>query len=475
MRNVVIIGAGVGGLTAAIRLARHGVRVTVYEARDRAGGLAAGFDLDGFPFDAGPYILLDRPGLRWAFAQAGIDLDRHVPLQRIGHVYQAQIQGQPPLDVFDSLERTAQALEHRWPGSRPWYERFIARTHASYRRLQPLQCAPHVGLGGLLRCSAWRDLPFLLRPLRSILGRSGLPPAVAEALGVWTHVAGQTFIDAPAPLALVPAVIHHVGAYYPHGGGGIGAIPQALFETAQTVGVDFRFNARVEHVRCRDGLALGVEMAGGEFTAADAVISDIGLGTYLHLLDPEGTAAVPLRMRRRLQSLPLQSPGVCAYLAVKGQIDPPYLRFHIRDEHDGCRLLVTPAVLDPALGRDGWSPARLIAPMNHARAESAGEAGQRAFLERALGEDWWRKNFQDFRVLATRIPMQWGRDYHLFRNSMNPVMTAAFMRAGRLAHRSPWIRRLYLAGSSTHPGQWVSFCSVSGILAADQVLRDLEG
>ena len=78
----------------------------------------------------------------------------------------------------------------------------------------------------------------------------------------------------------------------------------------------------------------------------------------------------------------------------------------------------------------------------------------------------------DFRVLATRVPAEWGAHYHLYRDSMNPVMTAAFMRAGRLAHRSPYVRGLYLAGSSTHPGQWVSFCAVSGILAADRLRED---
>jgi phytoene dehydrogenase-like protein len=52
-------------------------------------------------------------------------------------------------------------------------------------------------------------------------------------------------------------------------------------------------------------------------------------------------------------------------------------------------------------------------------------------------------------------------------------MTAGFMRAGRFAHKSPYARRLYLAGSSTHPGQWVSFCAISGILAADAMLEGM--
>lgn len=77
------------------------------------------------------------------------------------------------------------------------------------------------------------------------------------------------------------------------------------------------------------------------------------------------------------------------------------------------------------------------------------------------------------KILATRIPAEWGAQYHLHRDSMNPVMTAAFMRQGRLPHRSLFPSRLYLAGSSTHPGQWVSFCAISGILAADQLLEDV--
>ena len=89
-----------------------------------------------------------------------------------------------------------------------------------------------------------------------------------------------------------------------------------------------------------------------------------------------------------------------------------------------------------------------------------------------LAEPWWRVGLSDVRVLATRIPAQWGAEFHLYGNSMNPVMTAHLMRAGRMAHRSPYLRGLYLAGSATHPGQWVSFAAISGILAADALCED---
>lgn len=468
MPTVVIIGAGVGGLTAAIRLAQRGCRVTVVEARESAGGLAASWEIEGIRFDAGPYILLDRLGLEWAFRQVGID-PATLQLQRIDQVYETEVAGEP-LRVSSSLDETAAGMERRWPGSGLLYRRFIAQMQARYHRLQPLQCSASPRIGELLRTGAWRDIPFLLRSLGSVFASSRLPAPVAAALGIWTHVAGQTLAKAPSPLGLVPAVIHSVGAYYPQGG--IGAIPQRLFATAQSCGVEFRLGTKVRHIRCSGGTASGVELSAGELVAADAVISNTGLGTYLQMLDETGQNAIPRSTQRMLRRLPLQSPGVCAYLAVKGAISPPYLRFRIHDEPDGCRLLVTPGVLDSAVTRDGWFPARLIAPLSHQRAEAGGEPEQHAFLQRVLTEPWWRAHFAEVRVLATRIPQQWGGTYHLFHNSMNPVMTAQFMRAGRLAHRSPWIRRLYLTGSATHPGQWVSFCAISGVLTADRVLED---
>ncbi|MCC2667728.1 MAG: hypothetical protein K0Q72_199, partial [Armatimonadetes bacterium] len=94
-------------------------------------------------------------------------------------------------------------------------------------------------------------------------------------------------------------------------------------------------------------------------------------------------------------------------------------------------------------------------------------------LDRILAEPWWREGLEEVSVLERRIPAGWGGEFRLYRDSMNPVMTARFMRAGRIAHRSPCVRGLYLAGSSTHPGQWVSFCAISGVLAADRIVEDL--
>jgi phytoene dehydrogenase-like protein len=260
-------------------------------------------------------------------------------------------------------------------------------------------------------------------------------------------------------------LIHRVGAFVP--AAGMRAIPAALAWAMEQGGVELSYGQPVRRIRMRGAAAIGVETATGELVDSDAVVSNLGgAATYLGLLD-----VPPARIRSRLEAMPLQSPGVCAYLAVRDVRPGPYLRFRLPGGRELCRLLVTPAEA-PARG---WAAARLIGPMRHAEAEAMGAAGQQAYLERLLQEDWWRAGLGEARVVGRRVPAEWAAEFRLHRSAMNPVMTARLMRAGRLAHRSPYVRRLYLAGSSTHPGQWVSFCAISGILAADALHADFGG
>lgn len=497
--GAVIVGAGMGGLTAALRLARRGIRVRVFEASLEPGGLASSVELEGLRFDAGPYILLDREGLEWSFGQLGLDLARSIPLKRIEQVYEVASAQNPPVRIYSDLNRTIEGLERNWPGSGARYRRFIESTAKIQQRLRPMLFVSPPGSSTLLRSGAWMHANFLLRSLGSVLRETGLPQPVIEALAIWTHVAAQTLDKAPSPLAFVPALIHTVGAYYPLEG--IGAIPRALASAAVAAGVEFHYGVPVANIETDGGRVRGVKTGNGEEIPADAVLSNhSGIGTYLDLVQ------TPASVRERLRRLPLQSPGVCAYLAVAGRGasssertgEEMYLRFMLPSDEgnnlekkmsgsalsrqfesdssgrvapETCRLLVSPGVLVPELKHEDWWPARLIAPMPYSLAERGPEA-QREFLERVLEEKWWQDYAGGYRILATRTPSEWGARHHLYRESMNPVMTSEFMRAGRMAHRSPVVKGLYLAGSSTHPGQWVSFCAISGILAADKLIED---
>lgn len=443
-----MIGAGVGGLAAAIALRRRGHDVTILEATDRIGGLAGGFDIDGHSHDGGPYILLDRPGLAWAFERLGLQLDEHVELIALDEVYRVRRPDGPAIHIYASLERTADELPG---GARDGYLAFVRRMIAIHDHLAPLQRAPFQGARALVRRGLFREAVFLLRGLDANLRSAKLPAAIRDALGIWTHIAGQPLEEAPAPLALVPALIHTHGAFTAKGG--IRRIPEALARVAEPLGIDIRFGTPVTRIVRDRRRVLGVETAAGERIDASLVISNApGIATYTRLLDPPDPA-----LSAELAQLPLQSPGIAAYLHADVDATVPFLQFWLPGNGEKCRVLIHAGAVDDT--RRGT--VRLVSPMDH------GDTAQRAHLERVLDEAWWKPGIANARVVATRIPSEWGARHHLWRDSMNPTMTAAFMRKGRIAHQSPVADNLRLCGAATHPGQWVSFCAISGVLAAD--------
>jgi phytoene dehydrogenase-like protein len=461
--RVVVIGAGIGGLVAAARLAQAGIETIVLEGRTTAGGLASSLTIDGLSFDAGPYILLDKEGLAWAMEAIGLDVSRELGLTRVDNLYRVTTSEEIEVCIYGDLEKTCEALDRQWPGVSRAYRAFVAEASRLYQRLTHLRFESVPSVATVLRAAGLRGGLFLRRSLQQVLRSSGLPAPVQEALAIWTHIAGQRIEEAPAPMAFVPAVIHTVGAYYPRSG--IASIPNAVFTHAEKAGVEFRFQKVVSKIRTKNAQVIAVETQDGDVIETRTVLCNASaVGAYLELLD-----STPPELAARLRSLPLQSPGVVVYLAVRGDLTSPYLRFNLTDA--GCQLLVAPAAVQAITSE--WQPARLIAPLAHHVVLEQGPSGEQRHLDQLLSAAWWQRHCGDYRVLRTTTARQWASEFFLHNNSMNPVMTASFMRRGRMPHKSPYVKGLYFAGSSTHPGQWVSFCAISGVLAAQRLLADL--
>jgi phytoene desaturase len=286
MSRIIVVGAGVGGLAAAVRLAAAGHDVVVHEAAAAVGGKLGRHERDGFVFDTGPSLLT----LPQVFADLGLGL-RPQPLDPVvRHVF-------PDGSVLDSasdpavfLDRIAAAFG---AGAAADWARFWRRAERIWAASWRSVLRREVGPAALARLS-WRvgDLAAIApgRSLRALGRRYLRDPRLRMLLDRYATYAGADPRWAPAALAAIPyAELAFGGWYLP---GGLGVLAEALSERCRALGVRVSTSSPVARIRSSAGRVTGVELASGGTVAADAVVCNVdALTTYRDLLPDPGRLA----------------------------------------------------------------------------------------------------------------------------------------------------------------------------------------
>ncbi len=276
MSRIVVIGAGVGGLTAAVKLAEAGHHVVVHERAGVAGGKLGVYERDGFRFDTGP-SLLTLPQVFDVLGAPAVPLD---PVVR--HVFAdgTVLDSSADHDVF--LARIEAALGSAAAADWDRFWRRAARIwRASWRSVLQRPVTP-----ATLAALSWRvgDLAAIApgRTLRG-LGRTYLrDPRLRMLLDRYATYTGTDPRRAPAALAAVPyAELHHGGWYLP---GGLGVLGSALLRRCAELGVEVVLDSEVKAVETDGNRVRGVRLAGGT-VPADVVVSNVdALTLYRDLL-----------------------------------------------------------------------------------------------------------------------------------------------------------------------------------------------
>lgn len=278
MSEVVVIGAGVGGLAAALRLARAGHRVTIHERSAEVGGKLAVYERDGFRFDTGP-SLLTLPGV---FEELGLDLHPEPLDPVVRHVFPdgTVLDSSPDHQVF--LDRIATALGDE--AAADW-DRFWRRAARIWRASWESVLQRPVSVASLARMS-WRvaDLAAIApgRSLRSLGRRHLRDPRLRMMLDRYATYTGTDPRRAPAALAAIPyAELAHGGWYLP---GGLGTLAGALRAKCDEAGVRVELGSAVTAIEA-DHRVRGVRLSGGVFVPADVVVSNVdAISLYRDLL-----------------------------------------------------------------------------------------------------------------------------------------------------------------------------------------------
>lgn len=485
--RVALIGAGVGGLAAAARLAAQGFAVDVYERQTEPGGRCGRLAVDGYTFDTGPTLLLMPEVLAETFAACGRRLEDYLTLQRCDPNY--RIHFRDGSDVTFTTELTAMSgeLERLEPGSFRRYLAFLAQGKVQYQTsLDHFVGRNFDHLGQFLTPSSLRGV-FAVRAHRRMypeVSRFFKDPRLRAAMSFQTMYLGISPYESPAVYGLLPYTELAMGIWYPRGG--LYALPLALARLCDELGVTIRYGETVERIDVAGGRARGLVLADGRRVDADVVLCNADLPwAYRHLLDPRETV-LP-----RADKLRYTSSAFMLYLGVsrrypqllhhnvffgadyRTSFDDIFKRFRI--PADPSFYVNVSSRTDPALAPSGCDGLYVLVPVPHrhdALDWSVEGPKLRAQVLRRLAEIGCDDVERSIVVERRFTPDDYETILNLDKGSAFGL-SHNFFQVGpfRPANQDRNVPNLFFVGASTQPGTGLPMVMLSARLVTERITR----
>ena len=299
-RHIVIVGAGPGGLAAAMLLAQRGFRVQVFEKQDVIGGRNAEVRLDDYRFDLGPTFLMMKFLLDELFAEGGRRSGDYLEFRALDPMYALKFPDKTLLARSNPTAMKAE-IERHFPGEGASLDRFLERESLRFKKLYPCLQKPYGSLASLVSPTLLAAVPHIAagRSLHSVLSTYFRSEELRLAFTFQSKYLGMSPWDCPGLFTMIPYTEHAHGVY--HVMGGLCRISDALAQVAQEEGAEIHTSSPVERVLLDGRRACGVQLASGEKVHCDDVVINADFGHAMSMLfAPESLGRYkPSALRKR--------------------------------------------------------------------------------------------------------------------------------------------------------------------------------
>jgi phytoene desaturase len=486
-KKIVVIGSGFGGLSASIRLAAQGYEVDLFEKRDKIGGRAYQYEINGFKFDGGPTVLTAPFLFDELFALAGKRREDYINLVPLDPFYRIFNDQGRHFDYHRSVDANLAEIERWNPADRRGYERMTNKVREIFNVLHPYTYKPISDIGSMVRM-----MPDIIRLLgmldvhtfASIYLRS---PFLRQVFSFHPLLVGGNPFGTPSLYTLIAQFEREWGVHYATGG--TGSIVRALGQIFEDLGGRIHLNAEVAEIMVEGRRTTGIRMKDGSIHQSHAIVCNGDVAaTYRYL--------IPSRYRRKfsdqhIKKLKYSMSLFVLYFGTSRKYPDSQLLHHnlilnanyrdlMRDifgnrqtREDFVLYLHMPSRTDPSVAPEGGETFYVLSPVPNLTSPTDWTKLAPLYRERILS--FLEENYlPDLRSNLAAV-------HHIdplhFRDTLNSYHGAAFsvlpslLQLGwfRPHNQSEDLANLYFAGAGTHPGAGVPAVIASGKIAADLI------
>jgi phytoene desaturase len=494
-RSIGIIGAGPGGLAAAMLLAKSGAQVTVHERLSRVGGRSGTINADTgtgrFRFDIGPTFFLYPRVLADIFAACGRRLEDEVELIRLDPQYHIMFEDGGDIQATPDIARLMEEVARIAPDDAAALPRFMADNRAKLAAFKPALEAAFNKVRHYMRPEMIRSLP-LMRPHRSIdrdLASYFKDPRVRLAFSFQSKYLGMSPFRCPSLFTILSFLEYEFGVFHPVGG--TGAVMAAMARVAESMGVRIQLDDPVEEVLMQGRRATGLRTKHG-VQPYDAIVVNADFAQAMKTLVPD--TARRRWTDRRIAAKKFSCSTFMLYLGIEGRYDDLshhtiYLsknyRQNIAEIEEGRAPPTEPSfyvqnacVTDPALAPSGHSTLYVLVPVAHRMGHGIDWEAERTRFRAMTIDRLQRIGITDLerRIRFEKVltPEGWENDLNIFRGAtFNLSHSLRQMLYLRPHNRFEDLERVYLVGGGTHPGSGLPVIFESARITSRLLVEDL--